>query len=77
MVSTTRPIIWRTLVSRCGVPSWPRKYLLTTTLVAVCDQNLGISTALCSKTVSPRSLVISASRTSHSTASKGSTPASV
>ena len=66
---------WRTLRSRSGVPSWPRKYLLTTTLVAVCDQNFGTSTPFCSKTFSPFSLLITASRSSHSTVSKGSLPA--
>src|SRR5206468_7644218 len=29
IVSTTRPINWRTLDSRSGVPSWPRKYFET------------------------------------------------
>ena len=38
---TTRSISWRTLVSRSGVPRWPRKYLLTTTLVASWLQNVG------------------------------------
>ena len=73
-MSATRPMSWRTLRSRSGVPSWPRKYLETTTLVAVCDQNLGISTSFCSKTFSPFSFEITALRSSHSTVSKGSTP---
>ena len=45
-----------TLVSRSGVPMWPRKYLLTTTLVASCDQKSGTSTSFCSKTLLPDSL---------------------
>ena len=44
---------WRTLVSRSGVPRWPRKYLLTTTLVASWDQKFGTSTSFCSKTLLP------------------------
>ena len=47
---------WRTLVSRSGVSRWPRKYLLTTTLVASCDQKVGTSTFFCSKTLLPVSL---------------------
>src|SRR5258705_3579028 len=38
IVLTTRPMSWRTLRSRCGVPSVPRKYFETTTFVASCDQ---------------------------------------
>ncbi len=38
---TTRSMSWRTLVSRSGVLRWPRKYLLTTTLVASWDQKFG------------------------------------
>src|SRR5262249_11417334 len=75
MVVTTRPISWRTLRSRCGVPSGPRKYLDTTTLVASCDQAFGISTSRCSKTTSPPSPWITAARVSHSTSSYGLTPA--
>ncbi len=77
MVSQTREITWRTLVSRRGVPSGPRKYLLTTTLVAICDQAAGTSQSRCSKTVSPFSLPIVAVRSSHWTSSKGWTPARV
>src|ERR1700730_17470748 len=77
MVSTTRPISCLTLRSRWGLPTWPRKYLLTTTLVAICDQALGISTSVCSKTTSPFSLVMVAVRSSHSTSSKGWTPGRV
>ncbi len=68
---------WRTLVSRPSVPSWPRKYLLTTTLVASWDQVFGISTSFCSKMTSPFSLLIAASRSSHSTASYGWTSGAV
>ena len=73
MRSATRPISCLTLRSRSGVPMWPRKYFETTTFVASCDQDLGISTSVCSKTVSPPSPEIFAERSSHSTASKGST----
>jgi hypothetical protein len=74
MVSTTRPMSWRTLRSRSGVPICPRKYLETTMLVACCDQALGISTSRCSNTTSPRSFPMTAERSSHSTSSKGSIP---
>ena len=46
-------------------------------LVACCDQDFGISTSRCSKTTSPRSLPMTAARSSHSTSSNGSTPGSV
>src|SRR5256885_477360 len=62
MVRTTRPISCLTLRSRSGVPTTPRKYFETTTLVATCDQVVGISTSCCSKTISPLSLVTTASR---------------
>src|SRR5436305_7958068 len=65
---------WRTLDSRSGEPRWPRKYFETTTFVAICDQNRGISTSFCSKTTSPRSLVMMAERVSHSQVSYTSTP---
>src|ERR1019366_6011257 len=55
IVSTTRPISCLTLRSRSGVPTWPRKYLETTMLVACWDQDDGISTSRCSNTSSPRS----------------------
>ena len=67
MVSATRLISWRTDVSRPGVPSWPRKYFCTTTLVAVWLQNLGISTSFCSNTALPLSALMPAVRSSHST----------
>src|SRR5438270_12747970 len=77
MVSATREIICLTLVSRRGVPSGPRKYLLTTTLVAICDQKDGTSQSRCSNTVSPFSLLIDAVRFSQVTSSKGCTPSRV
>ena len=55
----------RTLCSRSGVPTWPRKYLLTTTLVASWLQNAGTSTSFCSNTVLPVSLEMPAVRYSH------------
>ena len=67
MVSTTREIIWRTLTSRRGVPRGPRKYLETTTLVAICDQKAGTSQSFCSKTSSPFSLAMLAVRCSQRT----------
>ena len=51
-----------TLVSRSGVPRWPRKYLLTTTLVASWLQKSGTSTSFCSKTDLPDSLAMPAVR---------------
>src|SRR5487761_1654093 len=74
MVSHTREITCLTLVSRRGVSSGPRKYLLTTTLVAICDHDVGISTSCCSKTFSPLSLPMTALRRSQVTSSKGCTP---
>ena len=62
MVLTTRSMSWRTLVSRSGVLRWPRKYLLTTTLVASWLQKSGTSTSFCSKTVLPVSLAMPAVR---------------
>ena len=77
IVSTTRPMSCRTECSRSGEPTWPRKYFETTMLVACCDQLFGISTLRCSNTTLPRSLPMTASRSSHSTSSNGSTPAVV
>src|SRR5260370_13890939 len=77
MVRTTRPINCLTLRSRSGVPITPRKYFETTTLVASCDQVVGISTSCCSKTTSPFSLVMTASRVSHCTSSNDATPGRV
>src|SRR5207245_7812817 len=77
IVRTTRPINCLTLRSRSGVPRTPRKYFETTTLVATCDQVFGISTSCCSKTTSPFSLVMEASRVSHWTSSNGATPGRV
>jgi hypothetical protein len=59
------------------VPRCPRKYLLAVTWVASCDQALGNSRFFCSKTVLPCSLVMTASRVSHSTVSYGSVPGRV
>ena len=61
---TTRSMSCLTLVSRSGVPMWPRKYLLTTTLVASWLQKSGTSMSVCSKTVLPDSFLISAVRSS-------------
>jgi hypothetical protein len=73
IVSTTRPIIWRTLDSRSGEDMRPRKYFCATIFVAVCDQNFGNSTPFCSKT--GLSLPgMKASRVSHSISSNGSRP---
>src|SRR5881628_3824534 len=77
IVATTRPMSCLTLRSRSAVPMGPRKYFETTMLVACCDQDFGISTSRCSNTTSPRSLPMTAARTSHSISSNGSTPASV
>src|SRR5262245_53833211 len=77
MRPTTRPISCFTLDSRSEVPRWPRKYFDTTTLVASCDQPFGISQSRCSKISSPRSFVMVAERSSHSTSSKGCTPGRV
>ena len=77
MVSATRSIICLTERSRWSVPSWPRKYLLETTFVARADQDLGNSRSFCSKTTLPCSLVMAASRRSHSTVSYGWTPGRV
>ncbi len=69
MESTTRSISWRTDVSRSGVPRCPRKYLLTTTFVAIWLQNAGTSTSFCSKTSLPDSVPMAAVRTSQAISS--------
>src|SRR5512145_2507342 len=74
MACTTRPMSCLTERSRSGEPTWPRKYFDTTMFVACWDHALGISTPRCSKTTVPFSLPIIASRSSHSTWSKGSVP---
>src|SRR5438045_1202717 len=71
MVLATRLMSCRTDDSRSGAPILPWKYLLATMLVAVCDQVLGASTSSWRKMVTPFSFPISATRFSHSTASKG------
>src|ERR1051326_4115929 len=67
----------RTLVSRSGVPRWPRKYLEATTLVASWVQVLGTSISYCSKTTSPSPPVMTAERFSQSTVFQTSSPGSV
>ena len=74
MVSATREISCRTERSRSGVPTMPRKYFCTTTLVAVWLQVLGTSTSFCSKTTLPFSPVMAAVRSSHSMLAKPSSP---
>ena len=46
ILPTTRPISCFTELSRSGVPTWPRKYFETTTLVASCDHDFGIAIGL-------------------------------
>src|SRR2546430_1355652 len=53
IVSTTRDTSWRTLDSRCGVASGPRKYFWATMFVAFCDHDTGNSTSRCSKALPP------------------------
>src|SRR5438105_1979947 len=53
MVSTTRDTSCRTLDSRCGVPSGPRKYFCATMFVAFWDHVFGNSTSRCSKALPP------------------------
>jgi hypothetical protein len=70
MVSATRSIICLTERSRFGVPSVPRKYFCATIWVAIIDQDEGNSTPRCSnETVPSRQLVMTASRSSHSSSS--------
>ena len=59
---TMRSMSWRTLVSRSGAPSLPRKYLEATTLVAVIDQKVGTSMSFCSKKDFPASSAMLAVR---------------
>src|SRR3954452_3214356 len=69
---------WRRLLSRCGLPTAPRKYLVVTMLVALMLHSAGNSTPRCSKLIEPsRQLVITTSRRSHATSSYGCTPAVV
>src|SRR5260370_40720966 len=76
MLSTTRCTNWRTLCSRSGEPILPWKYLLTTMLVAVCDQSEGTSTSFCSKMIAPLSFPIAAVRCSQTISSYGVLPGS-
>ncbi len=69
-VFTMRSISCLRLVSRCGVPTAPRKYLLVTMLTAFTDQKSGNSTPRCSKLTEPsRQLVMTTSRRSQATSS--------
>jgi hypothetical protein len=74
MVSTTRAISWRTLDSRSGEPSNPRKYFEATIFVAVWLQVVGTSMPCCSKTGWPRSSLMTAERVSQLSSSKGFRP---
>ncbi len=70
MVSLTRSITWRRELSRCGVPSVPRKYFWATMLVAFRDQVTGNSTSTCSNATDPSfQLVMRESRRSQTTSS--------
>jgi hypothetical protein len=61
---------WRRLVSRCGVPTAPRKYFVVTMLVALMLHSAGNSTPRCSKLIEPsRQLVMTTSRRSQVTSS--------
>src|SRR5450759_463376 len=77
MVLTTRSMSCLMLCSRSGVPTWPRKYLLTTTFVASWLQKTGTSTSFCSKTVLPVSEEMPAVRYSQAISSYGWTPGRV
>src|SRR3712207_2526693 len=69
---------WRRLVSRCGVPTAPRKYFVVTMFVALMLHSAGNSTPRCSKLNDPsRQLVMTTSRRSQVTSSYGCTPAVV
>src|SRR5687768_4628452 len=69
---------WRRLVSRCGVPTAPRKYFVVTMFVALMLHSAGNSTPRCSKLIDPsRQLVMTTSRRSQVTSSYGCTPAVV
>src|ERR671933_2371759 len=69
---------WRKLLSRCGLPTAPRKYLVVTMLVALMLHSAGNSTPRCSKLIEPsRQLVMTTSRRSQVTSSYGCTPAVV
>src|SRR5919199_6382460 len=69
---------WRRLLSRWGLPTAPRKYLVVTMLVALTLHSAGNSTPRCSKLIEPsRQLVMTTSRRSQVTSSYGCTPAVV
>jgi hypothetical protein len=62
-------------VSRCSVPSAPRKYFVVTMVEALIDQKSGNSTPRCSKIVSfVFQFCWMTSRRSHVTSSYGWTP---
>src|ERR687894_2522794 len=69
---------WRRLLSRCGLPTAPRKYFVVTMLVALMLHSAGNSTPRCPKLIEPsRQLVMTTSRRSQVTSSYGCTPAVV
>src|ERR1700761_8091425 len=74
MDSATRVTRARTPDSRSGVPTWPWRYLDATMLVAVMDQEEGVSTSFCSKMILPLKSWMMASRFSQVSSSKGETP---
>src|ERR1700761_7840614 len=74
MDSATRETRARTPDSRSGVPTWPWRYLEATILVAVMDQEEGVSTSFCSKMILPLKSWMTASRFSQVSSSKGDTP---
>src|ERR1700742_925827 len=66
------------LHSRSGVPRAPRKYFVVTMFAALMLQLSGNSTPCCSKLIEPsRQLVMTTSRRSQATSSKGCTPSVV
>ena len=76
MVPDTRPTICLTDDSRSSLPRRPRKYFWATMFVAFWLQVTGNSTPRCSN-AGFSGLPMTASRISHSTASKGWSPGSV
>src|ERR1700753_160480 len=74
MDSATRETRARAPDSRSGGPTWPWRYLEATMLVAVMDQEVGVSTSFCSKMILPLKSWMTASRFSQVSSSKGETP---
>src|SRR5215213_3055969 len=69
---------WRRLLSRCELPTAPRKYFVVTMFAALMLHSAGNSTPRCSKLIEPsRQLVMTTSRRSQTTSSYGCTPAVV